>query len=119
MKRILEKRRKRLRRKRHIRKKIRGTAERPRLSVFKSNKNVYVQAIDDDTGATLASASSVEAENKDLKANVESAAKLGELLGTRMKEKKIGRAVFDRNGYAYHGIVKALADGVRKTGIEL
>ncbi len=119
MKRVLDKRRKRLRRKRHIRKKIKGTAERPRLSVFKSNRHVYAQVIDDTRGHTLVCVSSKEAESGKGNPSVESAAYLGEFLGKRMIEKGITRVVFDRNGYAYHGIVKALADGTRKAGVEL
>lgn len=119
MKPVVEKRRKRLKRKRHIRKNVRGTADRPRLSVFKSNKHIYAQVIDDDAGATLVSASNLEAECRELKLNVEGAGKLGEVLGARMVEKKINCVVFDRNGYPYRGIVKAIADGARKAGVEL
>ena len=118
MKRIDETRRKRIRRKRHIRKKITGTALKPRMSVFKSNKHIYVQAIDDSTGSTLAAASDLEKDFKDLRPTVENASKIGEVIGNRLKEKKIETIVFDRNGFPYHGVVKALADGVRKTGIK-
>ena len=118
MKRVADKRRKRLRRKRHIRKLVRGTTERPRLSVFKSNKHLYAQVIDDATGATVVSVSNLEAEYRNLKTNVEDAAQLGEALGRRIVEKQIKRVVFDRNGYPYHGIVKALADGTRKAGVQ-
>ena len=118
MKRIDETRRKRIRRKRHIRKKITGTAMKPRMSVFKSNKHLYVQVIDDSNGSTLAAASDIEKDMKDLRPTVENASKIGEAIGKRLKEKKIETIVFDRNGFLYHGIVKALADGVRKTGIK-
>ena len=118
MSRIDDKRRKRLQRKKHIRKTIEGVAERPRMTVYRSNRNIYVQVIDDRVGSTLASASSREAEFKDLKACVEDAGKLGEVVGKRLKEKEISKVVFDRNGYKYHGIVKAIADGARKAGIE-
>lgn len=118
MKRIIEKQKRRIRRKGHIRKRITGTAECPRLSVFRSNRHMYLQAIDDAAGVTLVSVSSLEKEFLNLKNNVETGAKIGEVLGNRLKEKSIKTLVFDRNGYKYHGIVKALADGVRKTGIE-
>lgn len=113
-----DKERKRFKRKVHIRKTIFGTAERPRMSVFRSNKNIYVQVIDDIQGTTLASASTMEQDLKSLKVNIESGAKIGETIGNRLKEKNIDTVVFDRNGYLYHGVVKAVADGARKTGIK-
>lgn len=109
--------RKRLHRKIHIRKRVYGTAERPRMTVTRSNKNLSVQIIDDDEGKTLASISTLEKEFKALKPTVEGAEKLGEALGIRLKDKNITQVVFDRNGYLYHGVVKALADGTRKAGI--
>jgi large subunit ribosomal protein L18 len=115
---MLEKDRKRLRRKIYIRKRISGTAERPRMTVYKSNRSISVQVIDDIKGNTLASASTLEKELKDIKATVAGAEKLGEIMGKRLLEKNIKTVVFDRNGYLYHGIVKALADGSRKAGIE-
>jgi len=115
---MLEKNRKRLRRKVHIRKRVMGTAERPRMTVTKSNRRLSVQIINDDKGHTLVSASTLEKELKDIKATVAGAGKLGEIAGKRMLEKNIKTVVFDRNGYLYHGIVKALADGTRKAGIE-
>ena len=115
---MLEKDRKRLRRKIHIRKRIFGTAERPRMTVTKSNRRISLQVIDDTKGHTLASVSTLEKEFRDIKATVEGAAKLGEVIGKRLLEKNIKTVVFDRNGYLYHGIVKALADGSRKAGIE-
>ncbi|MBN2049468.1 MAG: 50S ribosomal protein L18 [Spirochaetales bacterium] len=108
-----------LRRKRHIRKKIHGTVERPRMTVFKSNRHVYVQVIDDAKGHTLVSASNLESAHRDLKRTVEDAEKLGQLVGERLKEKKIGSVVFDRNGYKYQGIVRAIAEGARKAGITI
>ncbi|MCL2809323.1 MAG: 50S ribosomal protein L18 [Treponema sp.] len=114
---MLEKNRKRLRRKIHIRKRINGTAERPRMTVTKSNKSLSVQIIDDTKGFTLVSASSLEKDLKDIKANIKGAAQLGEVVGKRLLERNIKAVVFDRNGYLYHGIVKALADGTRKAGI--
>lgn len=108
----------RLSRKIHIRKRVSGTAERPRLCVFKSNKKLYLQVIDDTCGKTLAAASLLEKEFKSLHPTVESATKLGTVLGARLKEKKIEKIVFDRSGYKYHGVVKAVAEAVRGTGIE-
>ncbi|MBR5646175.1 MAG: 50S ribosomal protein L18 [Treponema sp.] len=117
-KKMNDKNRKRLHRKIHIRKSVYGTAERPRMSVTRSNKNLSVQVINDDEGKTLASISTMEKEFAGIKPNIDGAAKLGEALGARLKDKKISKVVFDRNGYLYHGVVKALADGARKAGIE-
>jgi large subunit ribosomal protein L18 len=114
---MLEKGRKRLRRKIHIRKRVSGTAERPRMTVTKSNRSLSVQIIDDDKGNTLVSASSLEKDLKNIKATVAGAGQLGEIIGKRLLERNIKTVVFDRNGYLYHGIVKALADGTRKAGI--
>ncbi|MBP5577559.1 MAG: 50S ribosomal protein L18 [Treponema sp.] len=117
-KKLSDKQRRRLHRKIHIRKTIYGTAERPRMTVYKSGRNLYVQAINDDEGKTLASISTLENDFIALKANIDSAAKLGEAFGSRLKDKNISKVVFDRNGYLYHGVVKALADATRKAGIE-
>jgi large subunit ribosomal protein L18 len=113
----------RTRRKIHIRKKAFGTPERPRLTVFRSLKHIYVQAIDDVTGATLAQASSL---NDDaVKSMVEGAGKVGvgaavgKAIAQRLKEKNIGAAIFDRNGYLYHGRVKAVAEGAREAGLQV
>jgi len=118
LRKMLEKDRKRLRRKIHIRKRVSGTAERPRMTVTKSNRHISIQIIDDTKGQTLASASTLEKDLRIIKATVEGAGKLGEIMGKRLLEKNIKSVVFDRNGYLYHGIVKALADGSRKAGIE-
>jgi len=115
---MLEKDRKRLRRKVHIRKRVCGTTERPRMTITKSNKSLSVQIIDDSKGHTLACASTLEKDLKKIKATVAGAAQLGEIMGKRLLEKNIKTVVFDRNGYLYHGVVKALADGTRKAGIE-
>ena len=115
---MLEKNRKRLRRKVHIRKRLSGTAERPRMTVFKSNRRIAVQIIDDTKGHTLVSGSTLEKDLRDIKATVEGAGKLGEIMGKRLLENNIKTVVFDRNGYLYHGVIKALADGTRKAGIE-
>lgn len=101
-------------RKLRIRKKISGTPERPRLSVFKSNRYVYAQIIDDLNQKTLVAASSL----KDLKgANIKSAEFVGEAIAERAKQKDITQVVFDVNGYRYHGVVKAIADSARKSGL--
>jgi len=117
LKKMLEKDRKRLRRKVHIRKRISGTTERPRMTVTKSNRCLSVQIIDDVKGHTLVSASSLEKDLKNIKSTVSGAGQLGEIVGKRLLERNIKTVVFDRNGYLYHGIVKALADGTRKAGI--
>ena len=118
LRKLLEKDRKRLKRKIHIRKKISGTAARPRMTVTRSNRRLSVQIIDDTRGHTLASASTLEKDLRSIKATIAGAAQLGEIVGKRLLEKDIKTVVFDRNGYLYHGIVKALAEGTRKTGIE-
>ena len=111
----------RLVRHRRVRKKIHGTAERPRLAVFRSNKHIAVQLIDDDAGRTLAAASSGEA---DLRAagsgaTVAAATRVGELLAQRATAADITRVVFDRGGFLYHGRVAAVADAARAAGLEL
>ncbi|TVR69638.1 MAG: 50S ribosomal protein L18 [Spirochaetaceae bacterium] len=118
MKRVIEKNRRRSKRKLRIRGRITGTATCPRLTVFRSNRNLYVQAIDDTKGATIASASTVTTELKQLSAKKEDAARVGEAIGKELKAKKIKEVVFDRNGYLYHGVVKALADGARNAGLK-
>ena len=106
----------RLRRKKGIRKHIFGTAKKPRISVFKSNRHIYVQAIDDEKGLTIVSASDFEG---GMKGNLGGAAKIGELLAKRLQDKKIQEGVFDRNGYPYHGLVKAVCEGARKGGLKI
>jgi large subunit ribosomal protein L18 len=106
------------RRKGRVRTKVSGTAERPRLSVFRSNRYTYVQAIDDGLGQTLCAASNKAAEGREIKNTAAGIGKLGELIGAKLKEKGIAEVVFDRNGYHYHGLVKALADGARKAGLK-
>lgn len=106
------------RRKLRVRKKIFGTAERPRMTVFKSNKHTYVQVIDDMTGRTIASVSNLEKDLKEVKNTVADAEKFGAAIGERLKKDNILKVVFDRNGYLYHGVIKAIADGARKAGIE-
>ncbi len=107
----------RARRHRRVRGKVSGTAERPRLSVFRSAKNIYAQIINDVTGTTLVSASSVE-KDFGVGGNKEAAEKVGELIGKRALEKGIEAVVFDRGGYLYHGRVQKLAEGARKSGLK-
>jgi large subunit ribosomal protein L18 len=118
LRKMLEKNRKRLKRKVHIRKRIFGTAERPRMTVFRSNRSLSIQIVDDSKGHTLASASTLEKDLRNIKANIEGAGKLGEVMGKRLVEKNINSVVFDRNGYLFHGLVKAMAEGTRKAGIQ-
>jgi large subunit ribosomal protein L18 len=101
-----------------LRRKIRGSAARPRLAVFRSNRYIYAQVIDDDAGRTLAAASSQEPAMRGRRLTKETAAEVGKLVATRAKELGISRAIFDRGGYAYHGRIKALADGAREEGLE-
>lgn len=109
----------RLERHKRIRKTLSGTAERPRLNVFRSNANITAQIIDDEKGVTLVSASTLE---KDLKitngGNIEAAKIIGQEIAKRAKKAKITQVVFDRGGYLYHGRVKALADAARESGLE-
>ena len=103
-----------------IRKKIRGTAERPRVFVYKSNRYLYSQAIDDNSGTVLAAASSVEKEYREKKKktkNLEASKTVGEMIAKRLIKKKIKTIVFDRGVYPYHGRVKALAEAMRKEGL--
>jgi large subunit ribosomal protein L18 len=106
----------RLRRRRRVRAKVTGTAERPRISVFRSNRGISAQLIDDIAGHTLASVTWTESDLRSL-SRMEQAAQAGRVLAQRAKEKGIDRAVFDRGGYKYHGRVKALADGAREGGL--
>ena len=109
---------KRMRRRRRVRAKVRGSAERPRLSVFRSNRGIQAQLIDDVSGHTLAAVSWTEPELKEL-ARMEQAKRAGELLAQRAKEAGVETGVFDRGGYRYHGRVKALAEGAREGGLKL
>ncbi|MDF1851359.1 MAG: 50S ribosomal protein L18 [Verrucomicrobiales bacterium] len=103
---------------RRIRKKIAGTAERPRLAVHFSNQNVYAQLIDDEAGKTLAAASTLDKGVSKKGANVESASAVGETIASRAKDAKIESVVFDRGGFQFHGKVKALADAAREAGLK-
>jgi len=108
------------RRHRHfrVRKKVYGTSTRPRLAVFRSNRHIYAQVIDDDAGATVAAASSREGKLAAEGLTVDTATEVGKLVGTRAKDAGIESIVFDRGGFAYHGRVKAVADGAREAGLE-
>jgi large subunit ribosomal protein L18 len=108
----------RLRIHKRIRAKISGTAERPRLAVFRSVKHIYAQIIDDATGHTIAAASSNEKSASITGGNVAGAKEVGRLVAERAKEKGIKSVVFDRGGYLYHGRIKALADAAREAGLE-
>lgn len=108
----------RVRRHARVRRKISGTAECPRLSVFRSNSNLYVQVIDDTKGITLAQASTLDKEVKTKHSNKEAAKEVGALIAKRAIEKNIKTVVFDRGGYIYHGVVKELADAAREGGLE-
>jgi large subunit ribosomal protein L18 len=106
----------RLRRRRRVRAKVHGSAERPRISVFRSNRGIFAQLIDDDSGRTLASVNWTESDLRSLKP-MEQASKAGSLLAERAKAAGVETVVFDRGGYQYHGRVKALAEGAREGGL--
>ena len=106
----------RLKRRRRVRAKVTGTAERPRISVFRSNRGVFAQLIDDDAGRTLAAVTWTEPDLRGLK-RMDQARRAGTLLGERAKAAGIEHAVFDRGGYQFHGRVKALAEGAREAGL--
>jgi len=112
----------RLRRHRRVRKRVTGTAQRPRLNVFRSSRHIYAQIIDDERGHTLASASTLDAELRAAggsTASVEAARRVGDLVGRRAVQQGLRRVVFDRGGYLYHGRVAAVAEGARAAGLEL
>lgn len=113
-----QKREGRIRRHRRVRKKVRGTAERPRLAVFRSNKHIAAQVIDDRSGHTLASASTTEPGFDGLGSNVAAAEKIGQLVAERAKAAGVTTVVFDRGGNLYHGRIAALADAARSGGLE-
>ncbi len=106
----------RLKRRRRVRAKIRGSAERPRISIFRSNRGLFAQLIDDDSGRTLAAVSWTEGDVRGL-ARMEQAKRLGELLAQRAGEAGVQEVVFDRGGYQYHGRVRALAESAREGGL--
>ncbi len=110
----------RYRRQARVRKKVRGTDTKPRLCVFRSNKHTYVQVISDQSGRTLAAASTLSPELRDLgkTGNKDAAKRVGELIGRKCKELGIETVVFDRNGFLYHGRVRAVAEGAREAGLK-
>ena len=111
----------RLKRKKRIRKKLVGTRNRPRLCVFRSARHIYAQVIDDSLGQTLAAASSMEKEvreNQESKNKVTAANNVGKIIGKRAIEKGLKKVVFDRNGFLYHGRIKAVSEGAREAGLE-
>jgi large subunit ribosomal protein L18 len=111
----------RLKRKRRIRKKMVGTGNRPRLCVFRSAKHIYAQVVDDSLGQTLATASSLEKtvrENAESKNKLRAANTVGKIIGQRALEKGVKKIVFDRNGFLYHGRIKAVSDGAREAGLK-
>ena len=122
MKAIEKKRARRIRRKRHVRKNVTGTPERPRLTVFRSHKNIYAQIVDDTVGRTLVSASTAEASTSEPTAgnggNKAAAGIVGQTLAAKAVEAGITKVVFDRNGYVYHGRVRELAEAARKGGLQ-
>jgi large subunit ribosomal protein L18 len=115
---VLTKNQARLKRRRRVRAKVVGTAERPRISVFRSNRGIHAQLVDDLAGHTLAAVSWTEADLRSLKP-MEQAGRAGEALAERAKAAGVQSAVFDRGGYRYHGRVKAFADGVREGGLSV
>jgi large subunit ribosomal protein L18 len=111
----------RLKRKKRIRKKLSGSPERPRLTVFRSDKHIYAQIIDDTVGTTLATVSTLAPEYKQLgtlKGKIEAAKRVGDLIARKAKDQGITKVVFDRSGYIYHGRVQALADAARQAGLD-
>ena len=110
----------RISRHKRVRAKLFGTAQRPRISIFKSNRHIFAQVIDDDKGKTIVSGSDVDLNQKASKVKkTESALRVGETLAAQILEKGIKAAVFDRGGFKYHGRIKALADGLQKSGIKI
>ena len=105
-------------RQKRVRAKVKGTEERPRLCVFRSLNNIYAQVIDDTKGVTLVEASTLDKEVKTKASNIAAATEVGTLVAKRAIEKKIDTVVFDRNGYLYHGKVKALAEAAREAGLK-
>ncbi len=118
---IKDKRENRLKRKKRVRKKIKGTPERPRLTVFKTAKHIYAQIVDDNNGRTLVATSTIspdfKSKAKGISGNIKGAILVGETIGKKGIEKGIKKIIFDRNGFLYHGRIKALADAARKSGL--
>ena len=108
----------RIKRHKRVRAKISGTAERPRLAVYRSSKNIYAQIIDDEKGVTLVAASSKEKDFEGYGGNIEGAKKVGEMIAKKAAKAKIAEVVFDRGGYVYHGRIQALAEAARENGLK-
>ncbi|MHC1726263.1 MAG: 50S ribosomal protein L18 [Syntrophobacteraceae bacterium] len=111
----------RLKRKKRIRRKVEGTEQRPRLTVFRSDKHIYAQIVDDVTGSTIVSASTLSPDYKEMEAvkgKVNAAKRVGELVAKKAMDKGIAKVVFDRNGFIYHGRIQALADAARQKGLD-
>ncbi len=119
MKKTKEKRLKRLRRQRRVRATARGTSERPRFSVFRSNRHLWAQLIDDSLGRTVIWASDAEIDWKKGAGRIALGQALGALIAKKARDKQIGKAVFDRGAYRYHGVVSAIAEGARKAGLKI
>ncbi|AWG42867.1 50S ribosomal protein L18 [Candidatus Borreliella tachyglossi] len=119
MKKIKETEKRNVKRKRRIRDRIGlGVTDRPRITIFKSNRYFYAQVVDDTVGHTLASVSTIEKGLK-LNKNIDNVMKLGEILAKRLKDKNISRLIFDRNGYKYHGLIASFATSLREAGIDI
>ena len=118
MSRVQDRKQRRTRIKRRFREGVRGTADRPRLSVYRSLRHVYAQVIDDEQGVTVASASSLENSGSGGTGNCEAGKALGKLVAERAKEKGVETVVFDRGGFRYHGVIRAIADGAREAGLK-
>jgi large subunit ribosomal protein L18 len=119
---LCEKEKARQKRKKRVRKKIFGTEDRPRLSVFRSSKHIYAQVVTDTAGRTLVSVSTLDKEvraHPKFESKVQAASLVGKLVAQRALDKGIGKVVFDRNGFSYHGRVRAVADGAREAGLKL
>jgi len=121
MSRVKDRKQRRVKMKRRYRAAVRGTADRPRLAVYRSLRHVYAQVINDDVGVTVASASTLEesASDDSATANCEAGKRLGKLIAERAKEHGIDTVVFDRGGFRYHGVIRAIADGARDAGLKL
>jgi large subunit ribosomal protein L18 len=115
---VLTKQQQRVRRHRRVRAKVRGSAQRPRLSVYRSNRGIFAQLVDDDAGHTLAAVNWIEKELREM-GSMEQAKRAGEILAQRARDAGVQSCVFDRGGYRYHGRVKALAEGAREGGLKL
>ncbi len=121
MSRVKDRKQRRMKMKRRYREAVRGTAERPRLAVYRSLRHVYAQIIDDEKGVTVASASTLEKEASKTAggANREAGKSLGKIIAERAKERGVDTVVFDRGGFRYHGVIRAIAEGARESGLKL